>query len=185
MNTAATEPITTLPPGTWKVDPVHSSVEFTVRNMGIVNIRGYFTDFEGSLTVSEDGEVRADGTIKAASVQTRSEKRDEHLRAPDFFDVENHPDISFRTTNIEPDGDALRVRGDLTIRGITREVELRAEVLGTTPDPWGGERIGVAAYGEIDRRDFGLNWDVRTPTDLPLASHKVRIEAHIGAVKEA
>jgi polyisoprenoid-binding protein YceI len=180
-----TEQGTTLPVGTWKVDPVHSSVEFNVRNMGIVDIRGYFSDFEGTLIVDQDGEIRAEGTIKAASVETRSQKRDEHLRAPDFFDVEKHPDISFRTTGIEPDGDALRVRGNLTIKGITREIELRAEVVGTTPDPWGRERLGVAAFSEVDRREFDLNWDVRTPTDVPLASHKVRIEAHIGAVKEA
>jgi polyisoprenoid-binding protein YceI len=175
---------TGLPVGTWQIDPVHSSLEFQVRNMGLVTVKGFFADFEGTLEVDEDGSARAEGTVQAASVHTRSEKRDEHLRAPDFFDVEQHPEIVFRVTGVEPDGDDLKVHGDLTIKGITRPVELRAEVTGGGPDPWGGERVGVAAYGEVDRREFDLRWDVRTPTDVPLASHKVKIEAQIGAVKQ-
>jgi polyisoprenoid-binding protein YceI len=176
---------TGLPVGTWQIDPVHSSLEFQVRNMGLVTVKGFFADFEGSLEVAEDGQARAAGTVQAASVHTRSEKRDEHLRAPDFFDVEQHPEITFQVTGVEPDGEALKVHGALTIKGITRPVELRAEVTGSGPDPWGGERVGVAAYGEVDRRDFDLQWDVRTPTDVPLASHKVKIEAQIGAVKQS
>jgi polyisoprenoid-binding protein YceI len=183
--TTATTQETGLPVGTWQIDPVHSSLEFQVRNMGLVTVKGFFADFEGSLEAGEDGDARAEGTIKAASVHTRSEKRDEHLRAPDFFDVEQYPEIAFRVTGVEPDGEALKVHGELTIKGITRPVELHAEVTGSGPDPWGGERVGVAAYGEVDRRDFDLHWDVRTPTDVPLASHKVKIEAQIGAVKQA
>ncbi len=181
--TATTQEIG-LPVGTWQIDPVHSSLEFQVRNMGLVTVKGFFADFEGSLEAGEDGDTRAEGTIKAASVHTRSEKRDEHLRAPDFFDVEQYPEIAFRVTGVEPDGEALKVHGELTIKGITRPVELHAVVTGSGPDPWGGERVGVAAYGEVDRRDFDLHWDVRTPTDVPLASHKVKIEAQIGAVKQ-
>jgi len=97
-------------------------------------------------------------------VHTRSEKRDEHLRAPDFFDVETHPEIQFRVTGVEPNGDDLKVHGELTIKGTSRarsSCAPRSPASG--PDPWGGERVGVAAYGEIDRRDFDLNWDVRTP----------------------
>ena len=183
--TTTTTQETGLPVGTWQIDPVHSSLEFQVRNMGLVTVKGFFADFEGSLEVDEDGQARAAGTVKVASVHTRSEKRDEHLRAPDFFDVEQYPEIAFRVTAVEPDGDALKVQGELTIKGITRPVELRAEVTGSGPDPWGGERVGVAAYGEVDRRDFDLHWDVRTPTDVPLASHKVKIEAQIGAVKQS
>jgi polyisoprenoid-binding protein YceI len=182
---SATTPKTGLPVGTWQIDPVHSSLEFQVRNMGLVTVKGFFADFEGSLEVDESGHAQASGTIQAASVHTRSEKRDEHLRAPDFFDVEQHPEIAFSVTGVEPDGEALKVHGALTIKGITRPVELRAEVTGAGPDPWGGERVGVAAYGEVDRRDFDLRWDVRTPTDVPLASHKVKIEAQIGAVKQS
>jgi polyisoprenoid-binding protein YceI len=181
----ATAPQTALPAGTWQIDPVHSSLEFQVRNMGLVTVKGFFSDFEGSLEVGEDGSLEAQGSVRAASVHTRSEKRDEHLRAPDFFDVENHPEIVFRATGLEPNWDGLRVTGDLTIKGITHPIELQAEVTGAGPDPWGGERVGLAAYGEIDRRDFDLNWDVRTPAGIPLASHTVKIEAQIGAVKQS
>jgi polyisoprenoid-binding protein YceI len=186
MATTTTAPtVTRLPVGTWQIDPTHSSLEFQVRNMGLVTVKGFFAEFDGSLEVDEDGGARAEGTIQAASVHTRSEKRDEHLRASDFFDVETHPEIRFRVTGVEPYGDDLKVHGELTIKGITRPVELRAEVTGSGPDPWGGERVGVAAYGEVDRRDFDLTWDVRTPTDVPLASHKIKIEAQIGAVKQS
>jgi len=175
----------TVPAGTWNVDPAHSSVEFQVRNMGIVTVKGFFGDFEGALELAEDLESsRAAGTVKAASVQTRSEKRDDHLRGPDFFDVESHPEITFGSTRVDRTGDQVfRVTGDLTIKGVTREISLDARLEGTTKDPWGGERVGVSATGEIDRRDFGLEWDVRTPGDILLASHKVKIELQIGAIR--
>src|ERR1700736_53969 len=123
---------TVIPAGTWSIDPAHSTVEFSVRNMGIVNVKGHFGEFEG--TLESDGDldsVRARGSVQVASVNTRSEKRDEHLLADDFFDAENHPEITFESTRIEPAGDELRVIGNLTIRGTTREVELDAVVQGT------------------------------------------------------
>jgi len=129
VTTAPTQ-ATRLPVGTWQIDPVHSSLEFQVRNMGLVTVKGFFADFEGTLEVDENGRTQAEGTVEAASVHTRSEKRDEHLRAPDFFDVEKHPQITFRLTSVEPDGEDLKVHGELTIKGITRPVELRAEVTG-------------------------------------------------------
>jgi polyisoprenoid-binding protein YceI len=176
---------TPIPAGTWTVDPAHSSVEFQVRNMGIVTVKGFFKDFDGALELGETLESsRASGRVKAASVDTRSEKRDGHLRTPDFFDVDSYPDITFKSTRIEPAGeDEVRVVGDLTIKGVTREITLDARLEGTTEDPWGGERVGVSATGEVDRRDFGLEWDVRTPTDIPLASHKVKVELQLGAVR--
>lgn len=179
---ATTDTPTEIPTGTWNLDPVHSSIEFQVRNMGIVTIKGYFEDFEGSL--ESDGEsITATGLVKAASVDTRSEKRDEHLRADDFFDVEKHPEITFRSTRVEPAGDHVDVIGELTIKGHTQEVTFHARVEGTTPDPWGNERVGVSATGKVDRRDFDLNWDVKTPTGIPLASYEVKIALHLGAVK--
>jgi polyisoprenoid-binding protein YceI len=176
---------TPVPAGTWNVDPAHSSVEFQVRNMGIVTVKGFFSDFDGVLELGEDLEgSRATGSVRTASVHTRSEKRDAHLRSPDFFDVDAHPDIAFESTRIEPiAGDSFEVVGELTIKGVTREITLDARLEGTTKDPWGGERLGVSANAEIDRRDFGLDWDVRTPTDIPLASHKVKIELQLGAVR--
>src|SRR3982074_1494340 len=147
--------------------------------MGLVTVRGFFADFEGTLEVDEDGRTQAEGTVEAASVHTRSEKRDEHLRAPDFFDVEQHPQIAFRLKSVEPDGQDLKVHGELTIKGITRPVELRAEVTGGRPAPGGGGGVGGGADGGVDRRDFDLRWAVRTPGDGPLGSHNVKIEAHI------
>jgi polyisoprenoid-binding protein YceI len=109
---------TALPAGTWSVDPVHSSVEFQVRNMGIVWVKGLFTDFQGTVeSTGEPGGVHASGTVEAASVDTRSEQRDQHLRGVEFFDVENHPQITFESMDIEPSGDGLRVVGNLTIKG--------------------------------------------------------------------
>jgi polyisoprenoid-binding protein YceI len=177
---------TEVPVGTWTVDPVHSSVEFQVNNMGIVWVRGVFTDFNGSVeSTGEPGGVRASGTVEAASLDTRSEQRDQHLRGPEFFDVENHPQITFESTTIETTADGLRVVGNLTIKGITREVELRATVQGTVDDPWGNQRVGVEATGTLNRRDFDLNWDVRTPGGAQLASDNVRLILHLGAVKSA
>jgi polyisoprenoid-binding protein YceI len=182
VTTTNATPLTSIPAGTWSVDPVHSAAEFQVRNMGIVTVKGYFDDIEGSLETGDEIKVR--GTAKTASVQTRSAKRDEHLRSADFFDAEQYPEIAFESTRIEAAGEGrFRVIGDLTIKGTTREVVFDAALEGTTPDPWGGERVGVSATTTIDRRDFGLVWDVRTPTDIPLVSHKVRIELHVGAVK--
>jgi polyisoprenoid-binding protein YceI len=177
---------TALPAGTWSVDPVHSSVEFQVRNMGIVWVKGLFTDFSGTVeSTGEPGGVRASGTVEVASVDTRSEQRDQHLRGAEFFDVENHPQITFESTRIEPNAGGLRVVGKLTIKGITRDVQLDATVQGTVEDPWGNQRVGVEATGTVNRRDFDLNWDVRTPGGVQLASDDVRLILHLGAVKSA
>ena len=175
-----------LPAGTWTVDPVHSSVEFQVRNMGIVWVKGVFTDFTGTIESAggSDG-ARATGTVEVASVNTRSEQRDQHLRSAEFFDVENHPQIKFESTRFEPHDGGLRVVGDLTIKGITREVQLDATVQGTVDDPWGNQRVGVEATGALNRRDFELNWDARTPSGAQLASDDVRLILHLGAVKSA
>ena len=175
-----------VPAGTWTVDPVHSSVEFQVRNMGIVWVRGIFTNFEGTVeSTGEPGGARASGTVEVASLDTRSEQRDQHLRGADFFDVESYPQIKFESTRIEPDDGGLRVVGNLTIKGTTREVQLDAIVQGTVDDPWGNQRVGIEATGVVNRRDFDLNWDNRTPSGAQLASDDVRLILHLGAVKSA
>jgi polyisoprenoid-binding protein YceI len=179
-------PQVSIPAGRWAADPAHSSVSFRVRNMGIVTVTGYFSDFEGSLV--SDGTIqgtRAEGTVEVPSVNTRSERRDQHLLAEDFFAAEQHPQIRFSSTEIEPDGDGFRVTGDLTIKGITHPLELHAVPQAPEPidDPWGGTRIGLEVTGEIDRRDYDLNWDVRTPAGVPLASHKVKLDLLLGLVQ--
>lgn len=181
MSTASTTP-TQVPAGTWVVDPAHSSVEFQVRNMGIVTVKGFFEEFEGSF--ESDGEtVSVAGAAKTASVDTRQAQRDEHLRSADFFDVEKYPEITFRSTRVERSSDGFDITGELTIKGITREVTFHATVQGTSPDPWGNERVGIEASTDIDRRDFDLNWDVKAPNGAPLASYDVKIVIHVGAVK--
>lgn len=148
---------------TWEIDSVHSSAQFSVRHMMVSNIRGEFGKVTG--TVEFDGKdletIRVEATIDATTIDTREADRDKHLRSADFFDVEHHPTLSFKSKKAEPLSDGhFSLMGDLTIRGVTREVVL--EVEGPTPsikDPWGNVRRGVSATTQINRQDFGLKWN--------------------------
>lgn len=182
MSTTEITPVLTQ--GTWNVDASHSSVEFRVKHMGLATVKGFFSDFEGSLVVAEDGTVSASGAVKAESLNTRSSQRDEHLRSADFFDVENHPELTFRSTSIEPAGeDTYKVTGDLTIRGTTNQVELEAVTTGTDQDPWGNTRVGLEVSGEIDREQYGLTWNQALESGGVLVGKKVKIQLDISAVK--
>jgi polyisoprenoid-binding protein YceI len=182
MSTTEITPVLTQ--GTWNVDASHSSVEFRVKHMGLATVKGFFSDFEGSLVVAEDGTVSASGAVQAGSLNTRSAQRDEHLRAADFFDVENHPELTFRSTAIEPAGeDTYKVTGDLTIRGATNQVELEAVTTGTDQDPWGNTRVGLEVSGEIDREQYGLTWNQALESGGVLVGKKVKIQLDISAVK--
>ena len=170
--------------GTWSVDASHSSVEFQVKHMGIATVKGFFHDFEGSLEVAEDGTISAGGSVKAASIDTRLAQRDEHLRSGDFFDVENHPELRFQSTSVEEVGDdRYRIVGDLTIRGVTREVELDAVVEGAGEDPYGNTRVGLEVTGEIDREEFGLTWNQALETGGVLVAKRVKILLDLSAVE--
>src|ERR1700710_2817900 len=149
-----------VPAGTWKVDPAHSSVAFEVKHMMIATVRGHFSSFEGTLEADEDpARSRVHGQVDAASIDTGNADRDAHLRSLEFFDVERFPRISFDSTRIEwVEAGVYRVWGDLTIKDVTREVEVEATVQGAGEDPWGNERVGVAIRGSINRTDFGLTW---------------------------
>ncbi|MBI5949932.1 MAG: YceI family protein [Chloroflexi bacterium] len=146
----------------WNVDPAHSSVGFGVRHMVMSTVRGQFKDYAVAAEVDENDLSRSTATvtIQAASVDTGAADRDAHLRSGDFFDVENYPVITFATKRLEPkrDGD-YRLIGDLTIRGVTREVALDAEVTAPLKDPWGNTKAGLSAEGKINRKDFGLGWN--------------------------
>jgi polyisoprenoid-binding protein YceI len=170
---------TAIPAGTWKIDPTHSRVEFSIRHMGIATIRGSFADFDGVIHGGDEPQIS--GAIRVASVDTRDEARDGHLQSPDFFDAERHPEITFASTRFEPG----KLVGDLTIRGVTREVELVAQVTGAGTDPWGNERLGLELEGEIDRREFGVSWNTPLPTGGLLLGDTVRLTAGFSAVKEA
>jgi polyisoprenoid-binding protein YceI len=156
--TAATTGFTT-----WKIDPAHSGAEFKVRHMMISNVKGRFSGLSGTLELAENDYARSsvEVSIPTASVRTVDDKLDAHLKAADFFDVENYPALTFKSTSIRSTGGRdYEVTGDLTIRGVTKSVTLVAnDVSEPSTDPWGNRRIGLSAYTKIDRRDFGLVWN--------------------------
>ena len=171
---------------TWSIDPAHTLVEFSAKHMMITTVKGRFAEVSGTIHVDEAA-PRVEVEMDAASIDTRSEQRDQHLRSADFLDVENFPKVSFRSTRVEgafaTPGDEFRVHGELTIRGTTREVVLDATFEGTGKDPWGGERASFSARGKIDRRDFGLTWNAALETGGVLVSNEIRLAIEAQAVK--
>ena len=140
----ATRTAPVIPTGTWTVDPAHSSVGFAVKHMGIANVRGRFTEFDGTLEMKQAvSDSRARGTVKVASIDTGEPQRDDHLRSPDFFDVGQFPEITFESTHVEAiDDESSRVTGNLTMHGITKEIRLDVLIQGTDTDPWDNLRAG-------------------------------------------
>lgn len=186
MTTATTTTETLVPTGTWAVDPAHSRVEFRVKHLGIATVRGNFGEFEGALEFGEDGSGRAYGTVAAASVDTNDSKRDAHLRSEDFFEVERYPAIAFVSTSIERTGEStFAIAGELTLRGVTRELTLQGEITGTEQDPWGNERVGLEVGGEIDRRDYGITFNQALGSGNVLVSDRVTLHLDISAVRQA
>jgi polyisoprenoid-binding protein YceI len=172
--------------GTWAIDPVHSEVGFSVRHMMVSKVRGKFTKFSGELVTGSDvldSSVTAE--IDLASIETGAEQRDAHLRSPDFFDTENHPQMTYRSTGIRRDGGDFIVDGELTLKGVTRSVPLTLEVNGFGPDAYGGTRAGFSARAEINRQDFGVNWNAAMETGGVVVSDKVAIHLEIEAVLQA
>lgn len=148
-------------PGTWTLDTVHSEIGFSVRHMMVSKVRGRFSKFEGEIVIADDPlESSARASVDMASIDTRAEDRDNHLRSADFFDVETHPTMTYESTGIRRDGDDFLVDGELTIRGVTRPVTLTVEWGGVHPDPWGGQRLGLSATGRINRKDFGMEFNI-------------------------
>jgi polyisoprenoid-binding protein YceI len=172
--------------GKWDIDPSHSTVEFVVRHLMVSKVRGRFGSFSGTLSITDDPALSSvDVVIDSASIDTRDQQRDGHLRTPDFLDVENFPHITFTSTHVEGAGSSWQVTGDLTIHGVTRSVVLDVEYAGTTKDPWGGQRAGFSATTEIDREDFGLSWNVALEAGGFLVGKKVKIELEIEAVQQS
>jgi polyisoprenoid-binding protein YceI len=174
-----------IPAGTYKIDPAHSSVGFEVRHMGIATVRGAFRRFEGTIDATGSSPVLT-GTVEVASIDTGDEGRDGHLTAPDFFDVERHPEITFTTTAIEGgDAGAVRLAGEITIKGITKAIELSGVAAEGGTDPWGNERVGFEVEGKIDRREFDLKWNQTLPNGNLLVSNEVKLVVSVSAVKES
>jgi polyisoprenoid-binding protein YceI len=150
----------------------------------VSKVKGRFHDFEGAITIAENPlDSKVEATIQLASVDTKDAQRDEHLRSDDFFAVATHPTMTFVSREVRPDGVDFVVVGDLTIRGVTRPVELDLEFNGVSADPWGGTRAGFTAKTEVNRRDFGLEWNVALDTGGVLVGEKVKIELEIEAVR--
>ena len=177
--------ITPLPAGTWEVDPVHSSVEFQVKHLGISTVKGQFKEFEGTLESGPEG-VLARGTVQTASVDTREPQRDEHLRSADFFEVERFPQIDFRSSEISTTGeDEFEIHGELTIHGITRPVTLQATLEGVElSDHQGNTRVGISATGQINRSDFEMRFNAALGSGNVVVGDKVKILVEISAVKQ-
>jgi polyisoprenoid-binding protein YceI len=172
-------------PGTYDLDTSHTTVEFVGRHLGLAKVRGRFTTFNGRVQIAdvpEDSSVEVE--IDVASVNSADQRRDEHLRSPDFFDVENHPKISFRSLGVKPASDGTwDVKGDLTVRGITKPVVLHVEFEGGERDPWGGRRIGFSASTEVDREDWDLTWNQILESGGLLVGKKIKIELAVEAVQ--
>jgi polyisoprenoid-binding protein YceI len=177
--------IVRVPTGIWHVDPTHSSVEFEVKHMMIATVRGRFKEFEGTIVAAQDiADSRVFGTVKAASIDTNDETRDAHLRSADFLDVERYPEIRFESTRIEPlGGPKFRLVGNLTLKGVTGEIELDATVEGAERDPWGNERVGIRVRGTLNRRDFGLTWQKMLESGGFLVGDEVNVLVDVSAVK--
>jgi len=169
----------------WKLDPAHTIVEFSAKHLMITTVKGRISDIQGSIYADEqDPEFSyVEATLNAASIDTRTEQRDNHLRSADFLHVEQFPAIEFRSTKIEGDKEEFRLTGDLTVRGVTRPVTLDVTFEGQTKDPWGGERIGFSAKGKIDRRDFGLTWNQLLETGGLTVGNEIKINIEVEAVK--
>jgi polyisoprenoid-binding protein YceI len=180
----ATRTAPVIPTGSWTVDPAHSSVGFAVKHMGIANVRGRFTEFEGTLEMKEGlADCRAHGTVKAASIETGEPQRDEHLRSPDFFNVEQFPEITFESTRVEAiDDESSRVYGNLTMHGITNEIGLDVLIQGTDTDPWGSLRAGLEVVGTLKRSDFDMKFNQALGSGNVLVGDKVTVTLEISAI---
>ena len=171
---------------TYKVDPLHTSVSFSVRHFGINSVKGKFKEFEGVLLLEGDTLKEASGTIQVQSVDTGVEKRDNHLRTADFFDAAKYPTITFKTKRVEKGGSGQPVLiADFTMRGVTKELRLPAKMSKPTKDPWGGVRIGLEAKTKLNRKDYGINYHEILETGAMAVGEEVELEINTEAVKEA
>jgi len=167
--------------GTWTVDPAHTAIEFQVKHLMIAKVKGRFADFEGALTIADDpAHSSVDLKIRAASIDTRTQQRDDHLRSPEFFDVDKYPELSFTSTAVEHEhGD------DWKIRGVTKPVTLAIEYNGQTADPWGGQRAFFSAETKIEREDWGLTYNQALEAGGWVVGKEIKITLEVEAVLQA
>lgn len=172
----------------WALDPTHSEMLFKVKHLMITNVKGEFRKFQADLTADGNQFMNASVsvTIDASSIFTNEENRDNHLKSADFFDVENHKEITFKGSSFNQlSADQFQLKGMLTIKGVSKEIDLDVEFGGVNKDPWGNEKAGFSISGKIHRKDFGLNWNAALETGGVLVSDEVKINAEIQFVKQA
>ena len=172
--------------GTWDIDPVHSEVGFIARHMMVSKVRGRFTQFSGELVTAPDlRQSSVTATIELTSIQTGNEQRDQHIRSADFFEVDKYQTMTYRSTGLRTEGDHYVLDGELTLKDNTKAVPLTLELNGFGPDPYGGTRAGFTATGEINRRDFGVNFSAPMETGGVVVSDKITLQLEIEAVPKA
>jgi polyisoprenoid-binding protein YceI len=173
--------------GTWHIDPVHSEVAFSVRHLMVSKVRGRFGDFGGTIVIADDPlESRAEAVVALSSIDTGNEGRDEHVRSADFFDVGVYPELTYRSTGVRADGDDFIVDGELSLHGVTKQVPLRVEVTGfQATTPFGDTRVGFSATAEINRDDFGINFNTVLEGGGVGLGRKIQITLEIQAVRES
>ncbi|MDQ1375588.1 MAG: hypothetical protein QOJ09_2926 [Actinomycetota bacterium] len=170
-------------PGTYAIDKSHTTVEFVARHLMISKVRGRFTDYDGTVVIGEGPEdTSLEVSIDLSSVDTNDPKRDEHLRSADFFEIEKHPRMTFKSTKISQDGDGWKLTGDLTVRDVTQPLTLDVEFEGAQTTPWNTSAFGFSASGEIDREDWGISWNAALETGGMLVGKKVKIELNVELV---
>jgi polyisoprenoid-binding protein YceI len=183
MSTTQTTSIPGYVAGTWAIDPVHSEVGFTVRHMMVSKVRGKFTDFSGQFVTGADPlDSTVTATVQLASIDTGNADRDNHIRSADFFEVDAHPVMTFRSTGVRANGDGYALDGELTLKGVTRPVTLDIELGGFGPDPFGGVRAGFTAVGEIKRSDFGVDFNAVLETGGVVVGDKITLLLEIEGV---
>ena len=183
MSIVAEASATEIPAGTYAIDPVWSALEFEVVKLGLVTIKGRVPAFTGTITGGERPSI--EGTVDATSITTFDGDRDGHIQSPDFFDTSRYPELRFASTAIRSEGEDLVVEGELTIKGITRPVELRGRYLGAGVDPYGNDRIAIELSGTVDRTDFGLDWNLPLPGGRFLLPNEAVLKAMFAAVRSA
>jgi polyisoprenoid-binding protein YceI len=172
-----------VPTGTWKSDPVHSHVGFSVKHMVVATFRGAFGDYEVTLS-DESGEPRLRGTVRVSSVEVKDEQLNGHLLSPDFFDAERYPEISFTSSGIRIEGDEIVVDGDISLKGTTKRVEARGTITQPVENIAGREGIGLELSTILDRTEFGLNWNAELPKGGVAVSNDVKLDIHLELAKE-
>jgi polyisoprenoid-binding protein YceI len=176
---------TDLTAGTWAIDPVHSSITFSVRHLVVSKVRGNFDEFSGAIVVAEDGSPSVTAEIAIGSVNTRNDQRDAHVKAADFFDAEKYPTASFVSTGVRADGDDYLVDGDFTLKGVTKPIALKLEFNGVNPGMGHGEVAGFEASVVLNRKDFGIDIDMPLETGGAVVGDKITITLEIEALRQA